>query len=285
VGLGYGAFVLASAENAPFLHADWTRENVSSQGPLGAHYRVWGDGKQMVTGDPFDYFGIAGHTAADLRAMGYVVWLPPRPKGEFLGEGDSFTFLNLIGNGLGAYRDETPGGWAGRVAVNPPSAGAPSDSAATSFDAFLPSLEGLGPDGPSTRPPSPQPNFTPAAQHEFAARMRWSVTPTYAGANHEPIVALRGSARVSARPGETVRVEATTADPDGNEVGVRWWRWKDVDTYPGDVSLSDPTARTMRLQVPHDAQQGQSIQLVLEATDDGRPPLTRYQRVVVSVTR
>jgi hypothetical protein len=37
------------------------------------------------------------------------------------------------------------------------------------------------------------------------------------------------------------------------------------------------------MQVPADATPGQTIQLVLEATDDGRPALTRYQRVVVTV--
>jgi len=289
VGVGYGAFVFASAENAPYFSVDWTRANVSSQGLLGAHYRVWGDGKQMVPGDRFDYFGLTGQTAAELRAKGYVVWLPPRPKGEFLGEGDTFTFFNLIRNGLDAYRDETPGGWAGHVIVNPASRGdssrAGQGGAATSFDAFMRSLEGIGPEGPSTRPPSPQPNFTPAAQNGFASRMKWSVTATYAGANHEPTVTIRGSARVSARPGETLRLEGTASDPDGNALAVRWWRWKDVDTYPGDVSLSDPTALTTRLQVPNDATPGQTIQLVLEATDNGTPALTRYQRVIVSVTR
>src|SRR5204862_8264211 len=83
--VGYGAFVSASAESAPYFSADWTRANVSSHGPLGAQYRVWGDGKQMMPGDRFDYFGLTGHSAAELRAMGYVVWLPPRPAGEFLG--------------------------------------------------------------------------------------------------------------------------------------------------------------------------------------------------------
>jgi len=39
------------------------------------------------------------------------------------------------------------------------------------------------------------------------------------------------------------------------------------------------------MQLPHDAMDGQTIQLVLEATDDGTPPLTRYQRVVASVTK
>ena len=150
--------------------------------------------------------------------------------------------------------------------------------------AFLRSLEGIGPEGPATRPPSPQPNFTAAAQNDFAARVQWSVTPTYGGANHEPVVAIRGSARISARPGETVRLEATASDPDGNALAVRWWRWKDVDTYPGEITLVDPTSLAPSFPVPADATAGQTIQLVFEATDDGRPALTRYQRVVVSVT-
>ena len=99
--LGYGAFVFASAENAPYFSADWTRENVSSEGPFGAHYRVWGDGKQMVQGRPVRLLRPLGpHRRPNCATMGYVVWLPPRPKGEFLGEGDTFTYLNLIDNGL-----------------------------------------------------------------------------------------------------------------------------------------------------------------------------------------
>lgn len=147
------------------------------------------------------------------------------------------------------------------------------------------SLEGIGPEGPATRPPSPQPNFTAAAQNDFATRMKWSVTPTYAGANHEPVVTIRGSARISARPGETVRLDAVASDPDGNAVTVKWWRWKDVDTYPGDVTLDSPRTFSTSLRVPADAVAGQTIQLVLEATDDGVPALTRYRRVVVSVKR
>jgi hypothetical protein len=289
VNVAYGAFVFASAENAPYFSADWTRANVSSQGPLGEHYRVWGDGKQMVKRDRFDYFGLTGFTADSLRKLGYVVWLPPRPKGEFLGEGDTFTFFNLIANGLGAYRDDTPGGWAGRIAVNPASQGASpragQGGGAASFQEFMRSLERIGPEGPSTRPPSPQPNFTPAAQNDFAARVKWSVTPKYADANHDPVVAVRGSTHVTARPGETVRLESSVSDPDGDAVTVRWWRWKEVDTYPGEVRLSSPTSLSTTLSVPADARPGQAIQIVLEGTDDGTPALTRYRRVVVTVAR
>jgi hypothetical protein len=288
VGVGYGAFVFASAENAPYFSVDWTQKNVSSQGPIGEHYRVWGDGKQMVKGDKYDYFGIsAGKTTADLRKEGYVVWLPPRPKGEFLGEGDTFTYLNLVDNGLDAYRDDTPGGWGGRVAVNPATRAAAPRATQGGFgggiEAFMKSLEGIGVEGPKNRPPSPQPNFVPAAQNDFAARMKWSVTPTFAGANHDPVVTLRTSAHVSARPGETVKLEGTASDPDGDTVTAKWWRWKDVDTYPGDVTIANPPSLATTFQVPSDAKAGQTIQLVLEATDNGTPPLTRYQRVVVTV--
>ena len=288
VNVAYGAFVFASAENAPYFSVDWTRANVSSRGPLGAHYRVWGDGKQMVPGDRFDYFGRSGETAAELRAKGYVVWLPPRPKGEFLGEGDTFTYFGLIDNGLDAYRDETPGGWQGHEFANPaPRIAIAGDqqSAPPSIEAFMRSLEKIGPEGPATRQPSPWPNFTPAAQNDFAARVKWSVTPTYADANHDPVVGIRGPARIAARPGETVRLEGTASDPDGNAVHGRWWRWKDVDTYPGDVTLTYPSALAATLAVPDDAEPGQTIQFVLEVTDDGTPPLTRYARVVVTVIR
>lgn len=284
VPLGYEAQSSVSAEDSVYYSTEWTRANVSSRGAFGALYRVWGDGKQMVKGDIFDYFGLSGLTAAQLKAQGYVVWTPPRPKGEFLGEGDTFTFLNLIGNGLAGYEAATPGGWAGH--------GAPTATAATgqrplppftinTYDDLLRLQETAA---ARPRPPSPDPDFIAAAQHDFAARLLWSVTPAFAGANHAPTVSINGSAHLSARPGETVRLEGVTSDPDGNAVSVKWWRWKDVDTYPGQIVLSNPTALVTSLQVPSDAAAGQTIQLILEATDNGTPPLTRYQRVVVTVS-
>ena len=59
----------------------------------------------------------------------------------------------------------------------------------------------------------------------------------------------------------------------------------EAGSYPGRVSLSDATALATTLQVPADAAPGSTIHLILEATDDGTPALTRYQRVVVTVVR
>ena len=76
ISFGYGARAAHAAENQVYLGAQWTMENVSSRGPLGALYRVWGDGKHMAPGDRADYFGLTGFTDDELRAKGYNVWTP-----------------------------------------------------------------------------------------------------------------------------------------------------------------------------------------------------------------
>jgi hypothetical protein len=237
-----------------------------------------------VQGDIFDYFGLSGFTADQLKAKGYIVWTPPRPQGEFVGEGDTFTYLNLIDNGLRGYEDATPGGWAGHGTGAATAATGQSPLPRITINTYDDLLKLQEQVAARPRLPSPDPNFTPAAENGLAARLLWSVTPTYASANHEPSVSIRGSRAVSARPGETIRLEGSASDPDGNAVTVRWWQWRDVGTYPGTVTFSNATALATSVQVPADAARGQTIQLVLEATDNGTPALTRYQRIVVTVT-
>lgn len=95
--MDFGYFVRhgLAPEDRVYISAAWTQENIVSRGPLGALYRVWGDGKQMVKGDRTDYFGLSGYTADQLKKMGYMVWMPPQEKGSFLGEGDTPT--NIVG--------------------------------------------------------------------------------------------------------------------------------------------------------------------------------------------
>ena len=125
--------------------------------------------------------------------------------------------------------------------------------------------------------------FFASSQNDFAARLKWSVTPKFKDANHEPKVAIKGPLEVSARAGSTVRLQGEVSDPDRNTVKVAWWQYNDAGTYPGDISFSDPAALVTTFQVPANAETGQTIHVILEATDNGTPQLTRYQRVVVRV--
>ena len=72
-----------------------------------------GDGKQMVKDDIFDFFGLCYLGKEELQRRGYVLWMPLLPSGGFISEGDTFCYLNLIDNGLDAWKNQTWGGWAG----------------------------------------------------------------------------------------------------------------------------------------------------------------------------
>lgn len=312
INFGYGAQDRATPENKIYFTPEWTQQNIVSRGSLGALYRVWGDGKQMVRDDRTDYFGLSGYTVKQLQDMGYMVWTKPQAKGSFLGEGDTPTFLNLIHVGLRANLDPTWGGWGGRMDPNAPDLSAafsanapailPADTsgvapglAPAGSNANAPASTASAPKGGSVGlmnfklPPVPartaavNARFFAAAENDFAARLEWSVTPKFRDANHPPKVAIRGALGVSARAGSTVRLQGEVSDPDNNQVTVTWWQYNDAGTYPGDVTFSNPAALATTLRVPDDAKSGQTIHVILEATDNGIPPLTRYQRVVVTV--
>jgi hypothetical protein len=140
-----------------------------------------------------------------------------------------------------------------------------------------------GAGGPLTKTQLVNAKFFAAAQQDFAARLKWSVTPRFADANHEPKVAIKGALAVSAKPGATVHLEGEVSDPDRNQVTTNWWQYNDAGTYAGDIALADAKALATSFTVPADAQPGQTIHVILEGTDNGTPALTRYQRVVVTV--
>jgi hypothetical protein len=308
IEFGYGARDAQPPENQVYLSADWTRTNVSSRGPLGAMYRVWGDGKQMAKGDMTDYFGFSGLTSSQLREKGYMVWTAPQEKGYFISEGDTPTYMNLLDNGLRAYEDGYWGGWGGRRRAHTEElGGTDSGTNHTQANPDDPGVAfGLVPAGSTAKPPQPPPapaggiggfgpgqisaktaqinaKFFAAAQNDFAARLKWSVSPKFEDANHQPNVSIKGPLAVAARPGETVRLEAEVFDPDRDPVVTAWWQYLDAGSYPGEISLSNTDSLTTSLNVPSDAQPGQTIHVILEATDHGTPSLTRYQRVVVTV--
>ena len=124
-----------------------------------------------------------------------------------------------------------------------------------------------------------------AFQNDWAARADWCVVPQYADANHPP-TAEAAALEVVAAPGDAVALDVSrSTDPDGDKLAFRWWQYREVDTYPGEVEIVDPHRARASLTVPHGAKPGATIHLIAEVTDDGWPPLTRYARVVVTVDR
>lgn len=278
----YAAQLRAKKEDSVYLTSSWMKENVSDRGPLGEIYRVWGDGKQMVKDDIFDYFGLAGHTNEELKKMGYIVWLPVQEKGSWLGEGDTHTFMNMLDNGLRGYENGLYGGWGGRQANIPVQTFQPANPSAldSTLQGMISTIGSLATPRVETGPTLP--NFFPQAENDFAARMKWSVTPAFDDANHEPLVEITGPSNIEASPGDHVLLIGKATDPDGDDVSVRWWQFR-VGSYPGEVAIENSTTYDATVVIPMDAVAGQTIHVIFEGTDNGEPALTRYQRVIVTV--
>jgi hypothetical protein len=131
--------------------------------------------------------------------------------------------------------------------------------------------------------------WRPAYQADFAARTEWCVKPPKE-CNHPPEVVLNGiegldAVEIQSKPGAVVKLHAAgSSDPDGNRLSYRWWVYPEAGSYGKPVAIGDADSTTASITVPNDAV-GTTIHVVLEVTDSGNPPLTRYRRAVVAVER
>lgn len=122
-------------------------------------------------------------------------------------------------------------------------------------------------------------------QNDFKARMDWFVRD-FAGANHPPVPVLGGVAglahvEVTAKPGATVKLSAAgSRDPDGDPLHYEWFVYPEAGSYRGAAAVRGDTSAEAELALPADAR-GKSLHVILQVTDGGSPPLTRYRRLVI----
>lgn len=232
---------------------EWLDVNVRRKGPLGAEYPRW----------------------------------------EFLMEGDTPSFLGLVDNGLNAPEHPDWGGWGGRYELYTPRFEKWFAQPETrplwtnAMDEVL-GIDGrwhLGNHETIWR-------WRAAFQNDFAARMDWTIKP-YAEANHPPVPRLGHPAEFTARPGQRVALSAEgSSDPDGDALSYEWFCYSEPGTFsfasarsgqPLEIRDFDqarawfnvPTSRVLRNGTMH---------VILAVTDHGVPRLTRYRRIIVTVT-
>jgi hypothetical protein len=187
-------------------------------------------------------------------------------NGAFRSEGDSPSFMHEIEVGLRSLENPSFGGWGGRFVPEKPGV----------TNAWKDAQD----DGNISKPIW---RWATAFQNDFAARAAWCVTP-YRDANHPPIVSLAGPADLEAAPGTTVALDVSgSGDPDGNRLYHSWWQYREPGTYSGAVAIRDLGKGLASVVIPADAKSGDTIHFIAEVTDDGKPPLTRYARVIVTV--
>ncbi|WP_111671961.1 DUF1593 domain-containing protein [Algoriphagus litoralis] len=203
---------------------------------------------------------------------------------EYIMEGDTPSFIGLIQNGLAWDQSPAWGGWAGRYELWK-SYGEVDKIWTSSINT---QDEVTLPDG--RKEASNQATiwrFRDAFQYDFAARMDWNVADSYEKANHNPIVVLNGNegkawASAAVKEGEEVVLSAKgSKDPDGDQIQVKWWVYREAGSFTGNLELFNPYGEEVKFQMPK-LGEGQSLHVILEVRDSGSPNLTSYRRVVLT---
>ena len=218
-------------------------------------------------------------------------------------EGDTPAFLSLIPNGLNEPEHPDWGGWGGRYELQLPAAparplgevvnGIPVSVETrplwtNAYDTYAPPVRGEY--GRSMKlNPAPKRDFKATLwrwrddfQNDFAARMDWTVK-SFAEANHPPVVALEHADRMRVRSGQGFGLSAaTSSDPDGDSLSFYWFHYPEAGTYRGEVGIGAENARGIWVTAPK-VTKSETLHFIVQVTDKGSPPLTRYRRVVVTV--
>lgn len=216
------------------------------------------------------------------------------PRWEFMMEGDTPSFLNLIDNGLSVPEHPDWGGWGGRYELYTPKMEKWFLEPETRPIWTDVQDEVLGNDGEwHTTNHATVWRWREAVQNDFAARMDWTIKP-YKEANHPPVVKLDHPSHLTARPGERVDLSATaTSDPDGDPLSFEWFCYEEpgtrgmsnartgvkLDIVGFDQSKAWFIVKTSRVMPPGTG----TMHIILAVTDQGTPRLTRYARVIVDV--
>lgn len=230
------------------------------------------------------------------------------PDHPWVPEGGSPTFLYLAQNGLGVPDRPDYGSWGGRYLNSDASSeGLSSNHYGDAVDR----VKGL--DGRiHTSNHATIWRWRDAFQNDFAARIKWSMEPDFAKANHHPVITVNGDSgltpmRVDAEAGSTITFDATgTYDPDGNrKLTFKWWHYReptatqwcleaevaelqikalDKEGIRVEVTLPPPEKCAVELESSKPLPMGQLMHLILEVTDNGSPNLTSYRRILIQAT-
>ena len=260
----------------------------------GYHYATWSG----ISGDHF-------HARCDGGNYSLVenAWLDKHirrkgPLGEqypymkYLMEGDSPTFMYLINNGLGDINHPDWGSWGGRYEFYQPRTEKWFLEPETRPLWTNVADEVLGHDGRwHTTNHATIWRWREHYQNDFAARMDWTIKP-YKKANHPPIAKLNHDQYLTAKAGERVDLSAEgSTDPDGDNLSYKWIYYKEPGTFAKGTArtgsflkLEDADMANAWFIAPKKGKMG-TMHIILAVTDHGTPALTRYKRVIITISQ
>lgn len=244
---------------------EWLEKNIRNKGPLSKHYL----------------------------------------KFAFIMEGDTPAFLGLTNNGLASATNPSWGGWGGRYILRKPhgenrpiwTQGGDEFGRITSRDTVT------GIDGRiRVSDQATIWRWRTAFQHDFAARMDWTIN-SFAKANHNPVVIVnnfRGTAPIyiTVKPGEQLKLDASkSSDPDKQKLHYHWFHYAEAG-FSGSEQMAEvfiknpdsaiasitPSTKCQPMWMHSTAPCTKGLaHVILAVTDEGKPNLTSYRRIILSM--
>ncbi len=260
----YGGFMAAITEQGDCIEtfrSEWLKKNIKfGHGDLMSKYGLFGDGTYFEGEPEVFQYGTQLSLNWGFDAIPNMTFNPY----DFLGEGDSGTYVLLFDVGLRGLENGTYGTLLGRVFES-------GKRPQKGYNFFT------GSEGNPNR-------FVRAYQEEWAARAEWCIQP-FEECNHPPMVSVT-NADITAAAGEVVLLEGSGSDPDGDFLRSYWYVYRQGSKYSGiadDLRVWKPMRFCTRFTVPNDAEPGDYFNLILEVQDDAKKPITRYAQVIVTV--
>lgn len=206
------------------------------------------------------------------------------PKLEYIMEGDTPSFIGLINNGLGSAMSPAYGGWSGRYDHFQP-----YGEKARIWTNNINSVDEVTLEDGKTYASDQATiwRWREAFQHDFAARMDWCISSNFKEANHNPVVSINGNRSkevvfIKATPGENLKLSARgSSDPDNNRLSYRWFPYKEAGNFKGDLSITNAANEAISFVVPV-VKPEESLHIICEVKDDGKPALYSYRRIIVT---
>ena len=219
-------------------------------------------------------------------------------------EGDTPSWLNLIPNGLNEPEHPDWGGWGGRYELYRPEYSSLDTSGFTggvpvepepraiwtnAVDKFAPYV--FNEYGRAVRVDTVSFASNKATlwrwredfQNDFAARMEWC-TESYREANHPPVPALEIPEQITVKSGEGFVLDASgTTDPDGDNLSYLWFNYREAGSYKKLIKISSAENTRSVYVIAPEVEKSETAHFILRVTDKGKPPLSRYKRVIVNI--
>ena len=217
-------------------------------------------------------------------------------------EGDTPAFLSLIPNGLNESEHPNRGSWGGRYELYKPDFSKTKkgnsivEIGAEKRAIWTNAIDNYTPHIPSKYGRSVKPDSTSFTgfketlwrwrddfNNDFAARMDWC-TMSFENANHPPVPVLSHPQEFEVKSGQAFTLDALdSTDPDGDNLSFLWFHYPEESSYKEKINLGADNVHIVHATAPKVTKK-ETLHFILKVTDKGSPALSRYKRVIVTVT-